>query len=106
MTPDPEKTAGLIDTLRKMTSKELAATLVLIVFFVGAAFWVENRYAKLSETQERIERHQIQLVQMQTQILEVINAQSPEVQKQIRERSKEFIDHITAITKNNNLKNQ
>lgn len=104
MSLDPEKVAGIIETLRNMSSKELAATLVLIALCVGAAFGLELRYAKLNETQERIERHQAQLIQVQTQILEVINAQSPEVQRQIRERSKEFVEHITAITKANNKK--
>lgn len=96
---DPDKTQGIIDTVKNMSSRELAVTVTLIVMVVAAAFWVENRYAKLTETEERIARHQAQLIQVQTQILELINAQSPEAQRQIRERSREFVEHITAITR-------
>jgi hypothetical protein len=84
---DVEKTAGVIDVLKGMSSKELAVTLLLIIGAVGVAFWVENRYAKLVDTQARIEQQQQQLIQLQTQILNVVNALPSEVRREIVERS-------------------
>ena len=87
MTINTNDTSGIIDTVRGMNSKELAVTLFLIIGCVGAAFWVENRYAKLRDTQERIEQQQTQLIQLQTQILNVVNALPADIRKEIVERS-------------------
>lgn len=87
MAVDVEKTAGIIDTVKGMSSKELAVTLFLVVGCVGVAFWIENRYAKLADTQARIEQQQTQVLQLQTQILNVVNALPADVRKEIVERS-------------------
>lgn len=87
MALDADKTAGIIDTVKGMTSKELAVTLVLIVSCVAGAFWVENRYAKLRDTQSRIEQQGTQIIQLQTQILNVVNALPAPVRQEIIERS-------------------
>ena len=84
---DVDKTAGIIGTLRKMSNKELAVTVCLIVASVAGAFWIENRYAKLRDTQERIEQQQTQIIQLQTQILSVVNALPADVRREIVERS-------------------
>lgn len=88
---DVEKTAGIISIVRKMSNRELA----VLVFFVTAAAaasvyvytWFEGRYAKLVETQQRIELQQAQLLQLQTQVLTVVNALPAEVRKEIVDRS-------------------
>lgn len=88
---DIEKTAGVIDIIRKMTSRELAVLVVFVLSSVSFAIygynWIEGRYAKLRDTQDRIELQQAQLLQLQTQILNVVNALPAEVRKEIVERS-------------------
>jgi hypothetical protein len=84
---DVDQTTGVIDTIKGMTSRELAVMLVLIVLSVAGAFWIENRYAKLRDTQEVIQQQQAQVIQLQTQILNVVNALTPEQRKEILERN-------------------
>lgn len=79
--------SSVIGTLRRMTNKDLASVATLVVFCVSGAFWIENRYAKLADTQMRIEQQQTEIIQLQTQILNVVNALPDEVRKEIVERS-------------------
>lgn len=87
MTVDIEKTASIITTLRRMSSKELATTIFLIIATVTSAFWIENRYAKLVDTQQRIEQQQTEIIQLQNQILTVVAALPADVRHEIIERS-------------------
>lgn len=77
----------VLELLHTLSAQQMAAVLVLVVSAVTGAFWVENRYAKLRDTQARIEQQQTQVLQLQTQILNVVNALPPEVRKEIVERS-------------------
>lgn len=79
--------SSIIGTVRRMSNKDLAAVGTLIVFCVSAAFWIENRYAKLADTQMRIEQQQTEIIQLQTQILNVVNALPDGIRKEIIERS-------------------
>lgn len=91
---DVDKTAGIIDTIKGMSSKELAVTLVLIVSCVLAAFWVENRYAKMRDTQIELGRQQQEILRqqqnvenLQKQVINVVNSLPLDVRKEIIERS-------------------
>lgn len=85
--PNVNETSGIIDVLRKMSSKELAVTIAIAIAAVGGSFWIENRYAKLADTQTNIQQQQTQILQLQTQILTVVNALPAEVRQEIVERS-------------------
>lgn len=80
-------TTSLIDILRNMNSKQIAAVLFVVIAAVGGAFWVENRYAKLVDTQNNIQQQQTQILQLQSQILTVVNSLPVDVRKEIIERS-------------------
>ena len=84
---DVENAEGVVSTIRGMSSKEIAVMVLLIILSVSVAFWVENRYAKLRDTQEVIKQQQAQLIQLQTQILTVSQALTPEQRKEIVERN-------------------
>jgi len=101
---DTEKTKGIIDTLRRMTSKELAVTLFLVVGGVSCAFWVENRYAKIAETKSDIERaeqeikkHKAEIIQMHVRTLELLKIQPKEVQETIERNSKSFMENYNRL---------
>ena len=85
--PNINDTTTVIDSLRAMSSRQLAVVTVLVVSAVATAFWFENRYAKLQETQTNIQQQQTQIIQLQTQILNVVNALPADVRKEIVERS-------------------
>lgn len=91
---DIEKTAGVIGTLRRMTNRELATTIFLIVASVSAAFWVENRYAKIQDTQADLNRQQQEILQqqakidsIQTNLISVVNSLPPQVRREVLERT-------------------
>lgn len=108
---DPEKTKGIIETLRKMSSSELAVTLFLIVAAVSGAFWIENRYAKIAETQAQIERteayikkaeieikkHKAEILQMHVKTLELIKLQPKNVQDTIERNSQAFMERYRQL---------
>lgn len=104
MSLDPDKTATVIGTLRGMTSKELAVTVVLVVCAVSASFWIENRYAKIEETRASIERteaeirkHKEEIIQMHVRTLELIKVQPPQVQETIERNSKTFMENYRRL---------
>lgn len=104
MPVDVEKTKGIIDTLRKMSSKELAVTIFLIVGAVSGAFWIENRYAKIEETRSGIEktkleiqRHKEEIIQMHVRTLELIRLQPKEVQEAIDKNSRMFMENYKRL---------
>lgn len=104
MAVDVEKTKGIIDTLRKMSSRELATTIFLIVGAVGGAFWVENRYAKITETKADIEKaeleikkHKSEIIQMHVRTLELIRMQPKEVQEKIEQNSRAFMENYKRL---------
>lgn len=86
--PNVKETSGIIDILRKMTSKELAATIIVAGAAVGGSFWVEKRYAKLVDTQNNIQQQQTQIIQLQTQILTLVNSLPADIRNEMVERSK------------------
>lgn len=105
---DPDKTKGIIETLRKMSSRELAVTLFLIVGGISGAFWIENRYAKIAETKLDIERteqeiikHKAEIIQMHIRTLELIRIQPKEVQETIERNSKSFMDNYNRLQSSN-----
>ena len=85
--PNLNDTTTIIDAIRAMTSRQLAVVIVLAASAVATAFWFENRYAKLKITQDNIQQQQTQIIQLQTQILNVVNALPADVRKEIVERS-------------------
>jgi len=112
MAIDVEKTKGIIDVIKEMTSKELAVTLFLMVGSVSLAFWVENRYAKIEETQaeieitrkeikkteQEIERHKFEIIQMHVRSLELIKAQPKSVQETIDKNSNSFMENYKRLS--------
>lgn len=107
MPVDVEKTESVIDTLKNMTSKELAVTLFLIISTVLLAFWVEGRYAKIEETRESIARtemeirkHKEEIIQMHIKTLELIKLQPKEVQETIDRNSKSFMENYRRLESN------
>ena len=101
---DTEKTKGIIDTVKKMTSRELAVTLFLIVGGISGSFWIENRYAKIAETKSDIERaeqeikkHKAEIIQMHIRTLELIKIQPKEVQDTIERNSKSFMENYSRL---------
>lgn len=104
MSLDPEKTATVIGTLRGMSSKELAVTVILVITAVSASFWIENRYAKIEETRASIERteaeirkHKEEIIQMHVRTLELIKLQPPGVQDAIERNSKAFMENYRRL---------
>ena len=107
MTVDIDKSKSIIDTLRKMTSRELAVTLFLIVSSVVGAMWIENRYAKITETKQQIERteqeikkHKAEIIQMHIRTLELIRMQPKEVQEQIEKNIQSFMENYRRLESN------
>jgi len=107
MAVDVEKTKNIIDTLRKMTSRELAVTLFLVVSAVAGAMWIENRYAKITETKQQIERteqeikkHKAEIIQMHIRTLELIRMQPKEVQEQIEKNIQSFMENYRRLESN------
>lgn len=105
MPVDIEKTKGIIDTIKGMSSKELAVTIFLMCGAVSLAFWVENRYAKIEETQaeikkteEEIQRHKFEIIQMHVRTLELIKLQPKEVQEAIDKNSNSFMQNFKRMT--------
>jgi hypothetical protein len=84
---DIERTSGIIGTLRKMSNRELATTIFLVVVCVAGAFWVERRYANLEATQDELRQRQIETQDLQKQVINVVNSLPIEVRKEIIERS-------------------
>lgn len=104
MPVDVEKTKGIIDTLKKMSSKELAVTIFLVVGAVSAAFWVENRYAKIEETRAAIEKaemdirkHKDEIIQMHVRTLELLKVQPKPVRDQIEKNSNDFMENYRRL---------
>lgn len=107
MAVDVEKTKNIIDTLRKMTSRELAVTLFLVVSAVAGAMWIENRYAKITETKQQIEqteeeikKHKAEIIQMHIRTLELIRMQPKEVQEQIEKNIQSFMENYRRLESN------
>lgn len=108
---DPDKTTGIIDTLKKMSSRELAVTLFLIVGAVMGTFWIEGRYAKIKETKEEIEKteasikkteaeikkHKLEILQMHIKTLELIKLQPKSVQETIDRNSQAFMENYRRL---------
>lgn len=89
-----------------MSSKEIAVTLFLIVVAVSGAFWIENRYAKISETKSSIEqtemeikKHKAEIIQMHVRTLELIRMQPKEVQEQIERNSQAFMENYNRLNR-------
>lgn len=81
MSLDIGKTETVVDTVRGMTNREIAVMLTVAVSLTAGAFWVENRYAKLLETQAKLEQQQTEIIQLQNQLLQVVNSLPPEARK-------------------------
>lgn len=101
---DPDKTKGIIDTLRRMSSRELAVTLFLIIGGITGAFWIENRYAKIAETkadiekaEQEIRKHKAEIIQMHIRTLELIRMQPKEIQEQIEKNSNAFMENYKRL---------
>ena len=101
---DPDKTKSVIDTLKKMSSKELAVTIFLMVGAVSAAFWVENRYAKIEETRAAIEKaemdirkHKDEIIQMHVRTFELLKAQPKPIRDQIEKNSNDFMENYRRL---------
>lgn len=91
---DVEKTAGIIDIIKSMTSRQLAVTLLLIALSVGLSFWFEKRYAKLVDyqndlkiQQDRITAQEKDLNKLKFNMLAVVNSLDPETRKKVFELS-------------------
>lgn len=79
----------------------------MIFFMVGSIFvynWVENRYAKMKETRESIERteteirkHKEEIIQMHVRTLELIKIQPKEVQEKIEKNSRDFMENYRRL---------
>ena len=101
---DTEKTKGIIDTLRRMSSRELAVTLLLVASGISGAFWIENRYAKIAETksdiektEQEIKKHKLEIIQMHIRTLELIKIQPKDVQETIERNSKSFMENYNRL---------
>lgn len=108
-TIDHESAAGVISTLRRMSSKELGVTIFIASFAVVLAFWIENRYAKIEETRASIERteseirkHKEEIIQMHIRTLELIKLQPKEVQDSIDRNSKSFMENYRRLESSSN----
>jgi HAMP domain-containing protein len=111
MPVDIDKTKGIIDTLKGMSSKELAVTIFLIVSAVILAFWIEGRYAKIEETRAEIQKteayirrteaeikkHKHEILQMHIKTLELIKLQPKHVQESIDRSSKLFMENFRRL---------
>lgn len=115
MSIDIKKTETVIDTLRKMSSTELAVTLFLIISAVvgavGGAFWVEGRYVKMKQlrdemakiessikqTEQDIKKHKTEILLMSAKNLEILKQFPEPVQDKIERNSKKFVENYLRL---------
>jgi hypothetical protein len=69
--------------------------------------WIENRYAKITETKQQIERteqeikkHKAEIIQMHIRTLELIRMQPKEVQEQIEKNIQSFMENYRRLESN------
>jgi hypothetical protein len=97
---DLKNAQTIFDVIKGMSGAELAVTAVICISSVMGASWVENRYAKMKDTQESISRteaeirkHKDEIIQMHVRTLELIKLQPKEVQQMITDNSKAFMEN-------------
>ena len=84
MSQNPET---IIETVRKMTSRQISAIIVIVCTCVSFVLWVENRYANLQETTNNIKSLSTQIIQLQSQILSVVNSLPADQRKEVVDRA-------------------
>lgn len=111
MAVDTEKVRKAIDSVKEMTSNQLAVTIYLVIAAVMGAFWIENRYAKIAETKAQIEKtevyikkaeldikkHKAEILQMHIKTLELIKLQPKPVQDAIERNSRAFMENYSRL---------
>ena len=111
MSMDPDKVKKVIDTVKTMTSSQLSVTIYLIIAGITGAFWIENRYAKIAETETQIQKteayirkaeqdikkHKAEILQMHIKTLELINLQPPHIRSTIERNSKAFLENYSRL---------
>lgn len=82
----------MVSSILGMNGKQFTSMVSIIIFCVSIAFWIENRYANLKQTQESIKhtqeiitKSQTQIAQMQTNIMLIIQKMPDNVKKEIIE---------------------
>lgn len=74
--------------LQKLNASELSILITIIMSCISGAFFVENRYAKLMETQKELSIQQTQIILLQRQLLSLVDALPEDIRQQIVNRSK------------------
>lgn len=87
--------ADLFTLLKKLKGTELALIASLIASAVYGAFWIENRYAKIADTQARLDSQQQELhivtqdlQQVGNQLIEILYALPPDKRAEIEAKLK------------------
>lgn len=78
--PALEETEQVIDTVKSFTSRQLAVVILLVIGSVLTVAWVENRYAKIKEINQRMELSQQQIDSAHFLALELLD-RLPEAQR-------------------------
>ena len=58
---DVNKTITILEILKSFNTKQWAVMIFVVVLSVMSAFWVEKRYAKISEIDKKFQQNQQQL---------------------------------------------
>ena len=80
---DTEQT---IQTMMGFTPKQWAVIVVLVTGCVGTAFWVENRYAKITEINEKFTQNQQQIESAHFLTLELFSLLTEKQRRAILEK--------------------
>jgi hypothetical protein len=83
---DTEKTTSIIDIIKSFTSSQIAVILFLIIGSVWSILFIENRYAKIVEIEQRFQQSQQQISQAHFLSLELLSLLSTEQQQTIRHK--------------------
>ena len=86
MSIDVKQTEEIIETARSFTARQIAVIIFIVIGSVSSVFWIENRYAKIKEINERFERSQQQLESAHFLTLEMFSLLPEAQRKQIIEK--------------------
>lgn len=83
---DINKTKDIIDVLKSFTSRQWAVIIFLITGAIWVVWFVENRYAKIVEIEQRFQQNQQQLESAHFLSLEMFGLLPESQRRQIMEK--------------------
>lgn len=94
--PSIDEIEKIIKESKTLTSRQWALVIVITIMCVGAAFWVENRYAKIEEINNKFQKNQQQLDSAHFLALEMFGLLSESQRRKIMEKIN-LSDHSNSV---------